>query len=93
MTLILNSDRSNVCVLPKKETLIVTTSTTPKHQNKDEDGDVNPALRHVAVQVDDVTPLQYVGFPSILRCRPGGRHDAKVRCRLRLRHRFGVKSW
>ena len=36
---------------------IVTTSTTPKHQNKDEDGDVNPALRHVAVQVDDVTPL------------------------------------
>ena len=57
MMLILNSDRSNVCVLPKKETLIVTTSTTPKHQNEDEDGDGDTVLRHVAVQVDDVTPL------------------------------------
>ena len=38
-------------------TLIVTTSTTPKYQNKDEDGDGDAALRHVAVQVDDVTPL------------------------------------
>ena len=37
--------------------LIVTTSTTPKHQNKNEDGDSDAALRHVAVQVDDVTPL------------------------------------
>ena len=37
--------------------LIVTTSTTPKHQNEDEDGDSDAVLRHVAVQVDDVTPL------------------------------------
>ena len=69
----------------------MTTSTTPKHQNEDENGNGDAVLRHVAVQVDDVTPLQSVGFPSILRCRPSGRHDAKVRCRLR--HSFGVKSW
>ena len=37
--------------------VIVTTFTTPKHQNEDEDGDGDAVLRHVAVQVDDVTPL------------------------------------
>ena len=37
--------------------LIVTTFTTPKHQNEDEDGDGDAVLRHVAVQVDDVTPF------------------------------------
>ena len=37
--------------------LIVTTSTTPKHQNEDEDGDGDAVLRHVAAYVDDVTSL------------------------------------
>ena len=37
--------------------LKVTTFTTPKHQNEDEDGDGDAVLHHVAVQVDDVTPL------------------------------------
>ena len=41
----------------RKLVLIVTTSTTPKHQNEDEDGDGDAGLCHVAVQVDDVTPL------------------------------------
>ena len=35
--------------------VIVTTFTTPKHQNEDEDGDA--VLRHVAAYVDDVTSL------------------------------------
>ena len=37
--------------------LIVTTFTTPKHQNEDEDGDGDAVLRHVAAYVDDVTSL------------------------------------
>ena len=37
--------------------IIVTTFTTPKHQNEDEDGDGDAVLRHVAAYVDDVTSL------------------------------------
>ena len=35
--------------MKKLERLVVTTSTTPKHQNEDEDGNGDVIFRHVAV--------------------------------------------